>query len=157
MWFTDALTILDHWRIEGLKCFTVYGAKNVLFHKAIQFHMQWNVTPLRSGSNFFSLEHFIAPSLNWMPCLSSWLEIISSLHSQGMREEIRVVISVWAYSLKWFQGGKFTSPAWKLTSPAWNACFFSQVRWKKERRKEEEDSINFCNFLLSPQRLKCMA
>ena len=30
----------------------------------------------------------IAPSLNLMPCLSSWLEIIACLHSWGMREAI---------------------------------------------------------------------
>ena len=36
---------------------------------------------------------FIAPFLNLMPCLSSWLEIIACLHSRSMREAKSAVIS----------------------------------------------------------------
>ena len=45
------------------------------------------------GEVIFSLLHFIAPSLNLMPCLSSWLEMIACLRYWGMREAIRAVIS----------------------------------------------------------------
>ena len=47
---------------------------------------------IRRESNFLYLQHFIAPPLNLMPCLSSWLEIIACLHSQGTKEAIRAVI-----------------------------------------------------------------
>ena len=57
-------------------------------------HLKWNVTPhIRRGSHSFLLKHFIAPSLNLIPCLSTWLEIIVCSHSWGMREAIRAVIS----------------------------------------------------------------
>ena len=42
---------------------------------------------------FFLCSTFFAPSLNLMPCLSSWLEIIACLHSRDTREAIRAVIS----------------------------------------------------------------
>ena len=48
--------------------------------KLTHFITQWNVTPLiRRGSNFFSLQHFIAPALDLMPCLQA----------QGMRIALR--------------------------------------------------------------------
>ena len=50
------------------------------------------------GEVIFTLLHFIAPSLNLMPCLSSWLEMIACLHYRGMREAIMAIISRREYS-----------------------------------------------------------
>ena len=41
---------------------------------------------------YFSLQHFIAPFLKLMLCLSSWLDIIACLPSRCRREAIRAVI-----------------------------------------------------------------
>ena len=57
-------------------------------HKFQNYYLELNVTPLiRRGSLCSTL------LLNLMPCLSSRLEIIACLHSQGRREAIRTEIS----------------------------------------------------------------
>ena len=45
------------------------------------------------GVTFHSLLHFIAPALDLLACLLSWLEITACLHSWRTREAIKAAIS----------------------------------------------------------------
>ena len=79
---------------------------------------KWNVTPLsRHESNFFSLQHFIAPSLNLMPCLSSWLEIIACLQSQGNKGSNKI-----QYGPIQQNGSKEESKVFKSFLKTYNFC-----------------------------------
>ena len=112
-----------------------YQSRNKLtagLHHMKEDHWNGMLPHSLGGEIHFFFEAFFALSLNLMPYLSTWLEIVACLHSRGTREAIRPAISrkedkegiqfkVGAINCCYENVLQmFTSPAWKLTCSTWN-------------------------------------